>query len=570
MSDEEYINEEVDEATEHEEHHHKHLDHYDEYLEAQKITFQDVKEHIAGPIISLVIHIAMVAILWNVVVFEPGKQKDEIEVEVSEVEMKELEEIPEPPEPPEEVVEETVDIDIESPTVNTETNVDVESAVSDMAVEDVSVDVDIPDVLTVQETQSALKLPKTFSARVGTARQKALRKYGGGAHTEKAVTKALDWLKRNQNEDGSWGKAKANMPVFTATALLAFLARGETPMSAEYGQTIIKAIKKLLEWSDDMERYKRRYIPGPTYTHPIIVYALAEAYGITKMGKVKHALDVTIKPLIEFIDRDGFYYYGYNNRIYERWPRDYRRDPFTGRYPLPKPKKIEWIHQDLTFSCWNYQALKAAYAAGCQAPGIEATIQKAVKGLKKSSNLDKKNDFTYVCLRALCLGLLGEGRSKEAKALKKYIKDFNKKQISVCNWKYDKEIMKVYPRTFKWALYTWYYQTQVLFQISKGKTGLWSRWNSSFSRNYVREQEKDGSYLSPAQKYGKNFLKPGTAAEWYQVASFKDDLDLRLYCTTFACLSLEVYYRYLPTYKLGREKKKKKASFDDDLELGIE
>jgi hypothetical protein len=70
---------------------------------------------------------------------------------------------------------------------------------------------------------------------------------------------------------------------------------------------------------------------------------------------------------------------------------------------------------------------------------------------------------------------------------------------------------------------------------------------------FVREQEENGSFLSPAQKYGSGAIKEGTAAEWSKVVQFRNDIDLRLYCTTYACLTLQVYYRYLPTYKLEKD-----------------
>jgi hypothetical protein len=125
--------------------------------------------------------------------------------------------------------------------------------------------------------------------------------------------------------------------------------------------------------------------------------------------------------------------------------------------------------------------------------------------------------------------------------------------LTECNWKYDPEILKEYPNSYYWAIYTWYYQTQVLFQVTKGKGPLWVNWNKAFSTMFVREQEENGSFLSPAEKYGKGVIKEGMSAEWSKVIQFKQEIDLRLYCTTYACLTLQVYYRYLPTYKLEKD-----------------
>ena len=60
-----------------------------------------------------------------------------------------------------------------------------------------------------------------------------LKESGGTPACEEAVTKALRWLKQNQNPDGSWGSA--NKPAMTGLTLLAYFGHCETPNSSEIG-----------------------------------------------------------------------------------------------------------------------------------------------------------------------------------------------------------------------------------------------------------------------------------------------------------------------------------------------
>jgi hypothetical protein len=123
-------------------------------------------------------------------------------------------------------------------------------------------------------------------------------------------------------------------------------------------------------------------------------------------------------------------------------------------------------------------------------------------------------------------------------------------------------------------MYTWYYQTMVLFQLEGGKGPLWSKWNRAFAKEFTVNQESDGRWLSPSQKYGKGHINADRlGAEWQTTVQFKEELDIAIYSTTFACLCLEVYYRYLPTTKLMLKQtatKKKDSISDDDLDVNIQ
>jgi hypothetical protein len=86
----------------------------------------------------------------------------------------------------------------------------------------------------------------------------------------------------------------------------------------------------------------------------------------------------------------------------------------------------------------------------------------------------------------------------------------------------------------------------------------------------VKEQNPDGSWSTPAEKYGSRNLDPMKInAEWRHVPNFKLNKDLEIYSTTLCVLTLEVYYRYLPTFKLITNKNTKQAKGVDDDDLGL-
>jgi len=84
---------------------------YEDVLAAQRITTQDVLDHITGPVISIILHVVLLSVLGTMVVFHAPEERRDIEVKVEEIDIKEPEEIPDPPEPPEEEITDTVEID---------------------------------------------------------------------------------------------------------------------------------------------------------------------------------------------------------------------------------------------------------------------------------------------------------------------------------------------------------------------------------------------------------------------------------------------------------------------------
>ncbi|NOY75636.1 MAG: terpene cyclase/mutase family protein [Kiritimatiellaeota bacterium] len=521
---------------------------YEEMLAARRLTMDDVREHISGPMVSIVFHVLALAFLSSIIVFEAPKEGRDIVVKEVQVDIKELEKIPEPPEP--EDVEVQDDIEIERPDITTD---DVKVEVQDVAVEATAVDVQMPDMMTVKPTNSALVMPALMSSRTGKGRRKALRRYGGSSTTERSVVKGLMWLKEHQNEDGSWGENEKSSSALTGLALLAFLAHGETPTSTEYGQTVLKAIKKLVEFLGP----QANDVQGG-YRHGIVMYALAESYAVTKIPMLEDVLNKGMTKLIKGQNSLGSFNYRYDNKPFE---------PSGGR-----PRS------DLSVAGWNYQALKAAFAAGCTSPGLEEAIDKAINvGLKRTHFNRKAKRFAYtigkngeatagsLCMQAagtLCLQLLGEGRSFQAKS---GLANLETPNAFWFNWQGGPPTSK--KKTVpKWALYQWYYQTQCFFQGYSGRGATWRKWNKMFTKELVKRQKRDGRWESPSFEFPPAKKTDGEGTR------FKG-IDQPVWATSLCCLMMEVYYRYLPTFKVTRHRAAasgERKDESDDLGLKLE
>jgi hypothetical protein len=301
-------------------------------------------------------------------------------------------------------------------------------------------------------------------------------------------------------------------------ALLAFLAHGETPLSEEFGPTVQRAMQYL---SDQMMATPESQQQGleRAYVNGIVTYALSEAYGLTKIPFLRPPMERGLRFIVNGQqDHGGF---------------DYRY-----------AKGTRW---DLSVSGWQVQAMKAGYVAGADVAGLQEAIDQSINFLKNVSFRNGRFGYSnpgqgsggMQGAGTLCLQLIGEGRSSEARdGVRTINEDY---QVVWDNTKSYK--MHQHPA------YNWYYQTQAMFHA--GRT-YWRRWNRTFSETLVRHQQRDGHWDCPGR---------GNMPEYDP-----------WYTTTLCCLSLQVYYRYLPTYKMPESVARQRSTVLDaiDEDLGLE
>jgi hypothetical protein len=451
---------------------------------------QTVKEHIVGPTGSVILHIFIVVALLKYV---QNAQKEEAEtVMVKVIENKEItvEEIKlEPIElddltEVDEMVTDPTDFTVEAPTADAPTPTPSTQTA------------DLTDLAVMSDISSPVVMSGIMAGRNKGGREAGLGRFGGSRSTERAVIRALEWLRKNQNKDGSWGNG--DQSAYAGLGLLTFLAHGETPASERYGPTVERAITYLLGAMDDKGRFKNaggHYV----YGHALAAYGLSEAYGMTRIPLLKPAMEKCIQVIIDGQQRGG------------GWDYDYKADS---------------TRNDSSVSAWQVQALKAAKIAGAGNPKLDEALRRSLEGMRQNFRADTGR-FTYTpgsrsndgltALGALCFQLNGQSNSQVVSAALGALKDAE--PGIVINRGDDPD---------RWPYYAAYYITQAKFH---GGNAHFGSWNKKVMPEFLKTQNEDGSWSPPAPE------------------ARNGELSTKTYGTTFAALSLQVYYRFLPSYQ---------------------
>ena len=480
-----------------------------------------------SPLAALLIPIMMLFLIALLAQLTPqSTQSFEVTV-VEPTPMEELEEIVqpeiEPLEPPDPV---DIEVDVQTDIAPTPTDVAAPTA-EDASVQPAEFD-------SVAQVRSPVVMSGIMGSRNPGTRGAALGRYGGGRHTEQAVIRALRWLAKNQNEDGSWGR---NKPSATALALLSYLGYGATTASEEFGQTVERAIRFLVDAQDTNGRFRGR--DNHDYTQPMAAYALAEAYGMTKIPMVRDAALKAMDVIVKGQNPSGSF--GYNLRPTDR--------------------------DDMSYASWCIQALKAANIAGLHRdlPGITNAMARAVGGIK-GHFVQRGDAGVFGYLRAsnrypgltgsgvLSLQFLDEGRSREARMGLAHLAEYP------FNWENPRENS---PNN-RSPVYYWYYNTQAYFQEGGA---VWDRWNEQFSRPLVSVQnvisKEDSGYVDHKGQ-------PQEIGFWEMEHARRYNGDEELFVTILSTLMLEVYYRYLPTFQqVSEEEIEQELGDEEDLIIEI-
>jgi hypothetical protein len=360
-------------------------------------------------------------------------------------------------------------------------------------------------------------VPKIYADRMATDRAEIARRYGGSPEAEAAVQVALYWLAVNQSADGRWDPdlfgagqehqvlghhregagAKADTGI-TGLALLAFLGAGNTHQKGEYATNVQRGLEFLLstQGSDgNLAGSAERF--AFMYSHGMATFALSEAYAMTGDKRLEPAVRAAINYTIS------------------------AQLPSTGgwRYQA-KEKSIEL--GDTSQLGWQLMAIKSAELAGIEIPSrVQDGAVRYLKivstgqhGGKASYQPGPPRPTTAMTAEALvCRQFLGMARDNPASG---EAGDF---------------LLQDLPSPQKINLYYWYYGTLGMFQL-QGQH--WQRWNQAMQTTLVSRQRNDGSL----------------AGSWDPDCQW-GGYGGRVYSTAVATLCLEVYYRYLPLYRMA-------------------
>ena len=348
-----------------------------------------------------------------------------------------------------------------------------------------------------------------FGGRGSGSRKAMLATGGGTKHTERAVTAALVWLANHQNYNGNWsldgfqarcsdksctgpGDAKGCDAGATAMGLLPFLAAGQThKMKGPYQNHILKGV----DWLIKNQKPDGNLASGAQqmmYSHGLATIALCEAYGLTGDKQVGQRAQMAVDFILNAQNAaDGGWRYN---------PKDPGDTSVVG---------------------WQLMALKSAHMAGLNVGG---SVFSGTSKWLDSVAVNDGTEYAYqpsqppaatmTAVGLLCRQYLGAKRD-------------NPMLSGGMNY-----LMKNLPDEGFPNVYYWYYATQVMHNMSGYE---WDTWNRKMRDILVRTQVRDvntcanGSWAPEKDAWARH--------------------GGRVMLTSLSCLTLEIYYRYLPLFK---------------------
>lgn len=350
----------------------------------------------------------------------------------------------------------------------------------------------------------------SFAIRDPRLRAELLEKAGGTTLTEAAVARGLRWIASVQNQDGSWSLANYERHLKpenegdaagTSLALLPFLGAGQTHEAGRYKTHVAKGLAWLIakQKSDGDLRANFNGQSG-MYAHGQATIVLCEAFAMTGDEKLREPAQRAIK----FIQRAQHFEGGWRYQPGE-----------SG---------------DTSVFGWQLMALQSARASRGGINVRKETLQLADYYLDLASTprgqsrvpagalyryLPNDGSFTPAMTAEglLCRMYLGWSRN-------------NPRLMAGVRWLVEEHL----PAKEKPNLYYWYYGTQVLHHYGGRE---WEKWNSAVRDLLVASQLKTGNHPGS--------WEPGQF-EWGSQGE-------RIFVTSMAVCTLEVYYRHLPLFE---------------------
>jgi hypothetical protein len=383
----------------------------------------------------------------------------------------------------------------------------------------------LPRAVTADPELSRLLRRGSFGGRLTTqSKQALLETYGGNAQTEEAVLRGLRWLAAHQQEDGRWSLKAYHEGIDgcncrtefenevvdmdtagTAFGVLPFLGAGiahnrapEEPSElAQYQDTVRKALEYLCRNQvRDRDVKKNGNLGGNLYAHALGTIALCEAYGISGDDRLKIHAQMAIKYLTESQHADGGWRYG-------------PRQP-----------------GDMSAVGWMFLAIRSGQLAGLQIDNIP--LQKAtlfVNSCAAGPEEYKLSRYAYQPGMPAKLSLSAAGL-----LTRQYLGWKQDDPNLLAGASYLMQNLPPASATRPGALYYYYYATQVLHHME----GMdWDLWNHYMREHLLRTQIKEGHATGSWDAEG---------ADWGARGG-------RLYSTSLALMTLQVYYRHLPMYR---------------------
>ncbi len=184
---------------------------------------------------------------------------------------------------------------------------------------------------------------------------------------EQCVTRGLNFLAAQQQEDGSFGAGTYGRNVaVSALAGMAFMSAGSTPGRGPYGQEVLRCLDYVLSNMQDSGFIvvSGSSSHGPMYGHGFATLFLSECYGMApEREDLREKLSKAVDLIVQTQNREGGWRY-----------QPQRRDA------------------DISVTICQVMALRAARNAGLHVP--HETIDQCIDYVRKSQNPD--GGFMYM------------------------------------------------------------------------------------------------------------------------------------------------------------------------------
>ena len=306
-----------------------------------------------------------------------------------------------------------------------------------------------------------------------------------------SIEAGLAYLDSVQLPNGAYPGKFGDTGAISALAGMAFLAKGYTPESEKYGETICKDIDYVLSVVNPADGYFGNKFQGQgMYVHSICTLFLSEVSGMVdpeRQAKFDEILPLAVKLLLD----------AQNIRKNERDNGGWRYTPRSN-------------DSDMSCSGWCLMALRSASLNGGQVP--KESIEKAVEYVRKQRN-PGEGSFVYQG------GGNGSGRTLTgAGILYLELCGRHNDEMSLKAARYLMRVYKELPSDGNRS-YGMYYAAQGLFQLGGENWKVFSDW---MYRTWIPRQKSNGSWTE----------EESTA-----------------YSTSLLVLAFTVPYRQLPIYQ---------------------
>lgn len=315
------------------------------------------------------------------------------------------------------------------------------------------------------------------------------------APVDEAVDRALDYLRSQQFEDGSFPSRMTRNAGITSLCIMAFLAHGYTPDNRRFGTVINRGIDLVLAAPDSRGLLVGAdRSSGPMYSHTISALMLAEVSGMISPERQKRLDEVLPRALAIILDAQ-------NRPKNARFKGGWRYQPTSN-------------DSDISCTGWALMALRSARNSGAAIP--KSAVDQALGFVLRCRNKD--GGFGYqpgggsgvarTGTALLCLELCGRHGSEPCR--------------KAGDW-----ILEHLPlnENDQFYYYGLYYTAQGMFQL--GGT-WWEQFAAWMFDSALNRQKPDGSWPTGHS----NEEKAGAC-----------------YSTAMTVLALSVVYRQLPIYQ---------------------